>query len=140
MSVLKFDSSREHLDFPIPLKIEDDLPDLPALENSAKTGCEFCGFLRGSIIRAGLEYGGRIQLQSSFAWGQPDLSRNTYGLAALIVKVYAVKVDAFVEPLRHLTTLLFDICCHERMYPLNSFNILYLRLSRRRYGFNLATA
>ena len=140
ISILKFDSSRQQRYFPIPLEIEDDLPDLPALENSAKTGCEFCGFLRGSIIRAGLEYGGRIQLQSSFAWGQPHFSRNPSGLVALIIKVWAVKVDTFVEHLRRLTTLLFNICCHERRYPLNSFNILHLTLSRRRYGINLATA
>ena len=78
--VLAFDHVHRPRRFHIPWECDDHLPDLVGLKASAESGCEFCAFLRDSIIRTSIKQpkGERsIHINLYYLWGN-----NRYGSAS----------------------------------------------------------
>lgn len=104
--VLKFDEPHKPRHFVLPQRIEDTLPDLPALR-----GCEMCDLFRGSISRAGLSHQGPVECVLRFVWGERDESpeRRPGGLMALVMEVFAGEARGR----KSLAFLQFGICSHD---------------------------
>lgn len=89
----------------LPYKRYDNLPGLPSLENSAKRGCNFCAFLRQSILMKRYNYNAPVRLELSYQWdrstrpGEQDLN----GLSALVVLMTVLPSTGNMEQKHFLT-------------------------------------
>ncbi|KAI8720192.1 HET domain-containing protein [Fusarium sp. LHS14.1] len=52
-----------------PRRWRDELPDLPAMAETADAGCQLCRFLRQVILRKDVAFEGSIQVEAGYIWG-----------------------------------------------------------------------
>lgn len=70
---------------PLDYKVDDSLPGLPYLEQSALRGCEFCSLLRREIMRARHKITGFVEITLAYSLNPYGLL--LHGLAALLANV-----------------------------------------------------